>query len=283
MQLSELLTRTPEPEPWHDGDNIPWYEPGFSARMLAEHLDQTHDLASRRSVRIERHLTWIHRDLLAGRPARVLDLGCGPGFYSNRLAALGHTCTGIDYSPASIAYATEQATARDLACVYVQDDIRRADFGSGYDLVMCVFGEFNVFRPADARAILHKAWHALREGGQLLLEAHTFAYVRGLGESPASWYTSAKSVFHDTPHLCLMDYDWHAVGRAATIRYFVIELATSEMEAYAQSMQAYSSEEYQELLKATGFHTIRIFPHMGDADEEQEAGLFVVTAAKGAR
>jgi SAM-dependent methyltransferase len=251
--------------------------------MLAEHLDQTHDRASRRSVRIERHLAWIHHDLLAERPARVLDLCCGPGFYANRLAALGHQCTGIDYSPASIAYAVEQAKARDLACSFIQDDIRRADFGDGYDLVMCIYGEFNVFRQADARTILHKAWSALRDGGQLLLEPHTYAYVRGLGESPPTWYTSAKSVFHDTAHLRLMDYDWHAVTRAATIRYFVIDLANCQMQAYAQSMQAYTNEEYHELLKLTGFDRIRIFPDMGEADREQEAALFVITARKGAR
>ena len=26
------------PEPWDEGDNIPWNEPGFSRRMLREHL-----------------------------------------------------------------------------------------------------------------------------------------------------------------------------------------------------------------------------------------------------
>lgn len=249
--------------------------------MLAEHLDQTHDMASRRFVRIERHLAWIHRDLLSSLPARILDLGCGPGFYASRLAALGHICTGIDYSPASISYAAEQAAARDLACTYIQDDIRRADFGSGYDLVMCVFGEFNVFRQSDARRILRKAWGALRDGGQLLLEPHTYAYVRNLGESSPSWFSSASSVFLAEPHLCLMDYHWHAVARATTIRYYVTDLASYQMQSYAQSFQAYTDEEYREFIKFNGFENVRILPHMGDADEDQEAALFVIVARKG--
>ena len=37
MQLLELLGRALPPEPWQEGDNIPWHEPGFSARMLREH------------------------------------------------------------------------------------------------------------------------------------------------------------------------------------------------------------------------------------------------------
>jgi predicted TPR repeat methyltransferase len=43
--------------------------------------------------------------VLQSEPQRILDLGCGPGLYTQRLASLGHTCVGIDISPASIAYA----------------------------------------------------------------------------------------------------------------------------------------------------------------------------------
>ncbi len=35
------------------GARLPWGDPGFSARMLAEHLDQRHDLASRRTAVID--------------------------------------------------------------------------------------------------------------------------------------------------------------------------------------------------------------------------------------
>jgi hypothetical protein len=64
---------------------------------------------------------------------------------------------GIDFSPASIAYAREQAEEEGLACTYIQQDIRTADYGAGYGLVKLIFGEFNVFRPGEARTILEKA------------------------------------------------------------------------------------------------------------------------------
>lgn len=40
----------------------------------------------------------------------MLDLGCGPGLYSHRLATLGHRVHGIDFGPASIAYAGPTTT-----------------------------------------------------------------------------------------------------------------------------------------------------------------------------
>ena len=88
--------------------------------MLKEHLSQEHDAASRRAAIIDGQVAWIHDHLLQGNPTRILDLCCGPGLYANRLARLGHRCVGIDFSPASIAYARERSEAGGLSCTYIQ-------------------------------------------------------------------------------------------------------------------------------------------------------------------
>ncbi|HEY5640757.1 MAG TPA: SAM-dependent methyltransferase, partial [Dehalococcoidia bacterium] len=89
MKLEDVIRRTVPPAPWAEGDTVPWHEPGFSRRMLKEHFSQEHDAASRRTETIDAHVAWIHDELLAARPSRVLDLGCGPGLYMERLARLG--------------------------------------------------------------------------------------------------------------------------------------------------------------------------------------------------
>ena len=61
MTLSEVASRQPPAEPWVEGEKIPWHDPDFSRRMLAEHLTQQHDAASRRFDKIDRHVAWIHR------------------------------------------------------------------------------------------------------------------------------------------------------------------------------------------------------------------------------
>ena len=89
MNLTDLINRSSPPLPWDEGDNIPWNEPDFSRRMLNEHLSQAHDAASRRFAIIDQHVDWIHNKLLAGQSTKILDLCCGPGFYTSRLAKLG--------------------------------------------------------------------------------------------------------------------------------------------------------------------------------------------------
>jgi len=74
MNLLEIVRRPQPPEPWAEGEKIPWNDPEFSKRMLREHLSQAHDHASRRLGIIDAHVGWIHSALLGGRPSRVLDL-----------------------------------------------------------------------------------------------------------------------------------------------------------------------------------------------------------------
>ncbi len=222
IRLLDIIQRQPVSEPWSEGEKIPWNEPDFSRRMLKEHLSQEHDAASRRFEVIDQHVKWIHDHILSGRFSRILDLGCGPGLYTSRLSCLGHECVGIDYSPASIAYARQQAEAEHLKCMYVEEDIRFAEYGTDNDLVMLIFGEFNVFTPSDGKLILEKANRALRENGLLLLEPHTFSAIRKMGGRNC-WYTMREGLFSDHPHACLEESFWNEEKRTAAERYFIID------------------------------------------------------------
>jgi SAM-dependent methyltransferase len=280
MHLADLLTRQLPPAPWAEGDNIPWHDPAFSARMLAEHLSQDHDAASRRAATIERQIAWLHRAVLGGRPTNVLDLGCGPGLYTSRLARLGHTCTGIDYGPASIAHARVEATAQGLACRYHHSDIRDADYGTGFGLVLLIFGEFNVFSRADASRILAKAHNALDPGGLLVMEPHTYDAVRRQGDPHTAWHTAARGLFSPTPHLVLREHFWDESARAATIRYFIVELADGSVTRYAQSMQAYDEDEYRDLLRDNGFAEIAHHPSLTGTPDPTQGDFIAIVARK---
>lgn len=270
MNLLELAARTSRPIPWAEGEKIPWDEPSFSARMLREHLTQDHDAASRRSAIIDQQIGWIHGHVLAKQSARILDLGCGPGLYLSRLAALGHDCTGIDFSPASIAF----AQAQQPRCRYIHSDIRQADYGSGYDLVMLIFGEFNTFNPEDARLILRKAHAALKPTGRIVLEPHTYDAVREIGEQPASWYSSQSGLFSEQPHFVLQESFWEAP--VATERYFIVDAATATVTRYACSMQAYHEADYAALLSECGFSSTSFYPSLAGHAAVQPQLLCVI-------
>ncbi len=280
LTLMDVIRRRAVPGPWAEGDKIPWNEPEFSARMLKEHLTQAHDMASRRLERIDQHVDWIQRALLAGKPSRILDLGCGPGLYASRLSRLGHRVVGIDFSPASIEYARQQAQAEGLPVTYIQQDIRQADFGAGFDLVMFIFGELNAFRPEEARSILHKAGRALAPGGRLLLEVSSFEGVRGIGQRPPAWYTAESGLWSAQPHLCLAERFWDASQAAATERWYIIDGQSGAVAACAATQQAYTEEQLRSLLEESGFSEINFYPSLGGVQVEGQEGLISITATK---
>jgi SAM-dependent methyltransferase len=279
VNLLDIVHRQNPPQPWAEGEKIPWNEPEFSQRMLQEHLSQAHDSASRRAETIDRHVSWIHHTLLSGQSTRILDLGCGPGLYTSRLATLGHSCTGIDFSPASIAFAREQAAKEDLACDYLLGDVRTASYGTGYGLAMQIFGEFNVFTRADAKVILEKARASLVDGGTLLLEPHTLAAVCQLGDE-CWWQAVEQGLFSEDPHLLLYESHWDRESQTTTERYHVVDAATGSITRHASTMQAYTDAGYQDLLESCGFDEIQFYPSLcGIVDDSQPSLLALVAKA----
>ncbi len=280
MKLSGLFKQQGKSRPlWEGKYKIPWDDPEFSKRMLKEHLTQDHDLASRKATTISSHAEWIHSEILGNKQSRLLDLGCGPGFYSERLAALGHTCYGIDFSPASIEYARENSSQPDN-CEYVHGDIRTVEYGAEYDLAMVIYGEFNAFPQADAEAILDKMYAALRSGGQVLIEAHTFDAIRKIGEAENSWYRSESGLFSDRPHLCLIANRWHEGEAASHTRFTVIDGGTGDVSMHDNTLQAYTPTEYRGLLEKAGFSDIELLPAWGESSKEASDPLMLLRARK---
>ena len=280
MNLIDLVNRNPEPQPWEEGDNIPWSEPDFSQRMLIEHLSQDHNAASRKSSIIQQHIQWIHEVVLSEKPSKILDLGCGPGLYCHRLSSLGHHCFGIDYSPASIAYARQVAIEDHLNTIFTEADLREADYGTGFDVVMQIYGEINVFRPNHASLILKKAYQALKPGGILILEPHTFDAVQAWGTRSPSWYSSKSGLFATGSHLVLEEYFWDKDQKVATNRYFTINASSGSVIQYAQSVQAYTEQDYTELLEKCGFENIHFFPSLTGKPDPQQPQLIAILASK---
>ncbi len=253
MDISDIANRAIPPEPWAEGEKIPWNEPGFSERMLREHLSQDHDAASRRIEIVHQQVDYIERLLGDKTGARALDLACGPGLHSLELARRGLGTLGIDFSPTSIEWAKSTASSESLACEFVYGDIRTADYGSEFNVAMLLFGEMNVFSIADFRIVLRKTREALVDGGVLLLEPHEPGVIHTNFESPPTWTAHESGLFSDRPHVLLEEGFWHGDVQMAVKRWYVVDSETGEVTAYSQTVVDYSRFELAHLVEAEGF------------------------------
>lgn len=253
MNFSDILYRTIPPEPWSEGEKIPWDEPRFSRRMLEYHLSQDSDAASRRTEIIDMHVEWINALLGTGGSKNILDLACGPGLYGHRLSRKGHKVKGIDFSPASIEWARKVADEDSLDVEFVCSDVRSAEYGHNFDLAMLLFGEIDVFSKSDVRRILRKAFASLNDGGLLLLEPHEEGVVQANFATDPRWSTHESSLFSEHPHMLLEEGFWIDDAKVAVKRWYVVESESGVFERYSQTVQAYSKSEFGELVESCSF------------------------------
>ena len=149
-----------------------WTDPHTSKRMLAYHLDEALDVASRNHAFLDRSVAWIVSHFALEPGAAVADFGCGPGLYAERLAARGLDVTGIDFSARSLAYARERAARAGFRIEYVEANY--LDFRSDrrFDLILLVMCDLCALGP-DRRADLLCAFRSmLAEGGAVLFDVY---------------------------------------------------------------------------------------------------------------
>jgi SAM-dependent methyltransferase len=274
--LCNIYDRPQPPVPWVDGGNLPWDEPEFSERMLAQHLDQSHGAASRPLIelraQVERMIQWL--DLQAG--GRLLDVTCGPGLYAAEFARRGIHVTGIDFGPASVRYARNYCAG--LPCEFVMGDVRQMDFaGAAFDAAIYIYGQFTVLRPAESRDVLARIRAALRPGARLLLEVLDDEHFDKKDSN--WWYTDQGGLWGDFPYLHLGERHWNAEQRAAVERFHILNLQTGETRTYGLSDQAYNAEQMVAMLADAGYPKVRLFPAW-DGLAMKDAGEWVVYVAE---
>ena len=146
-------------------------------RRLVERLERiyaTRDVLRRREL--------VHAALEVRLGDRVLDVGCGPGFYvTELLEAVGPegSVVGVDVSADMLAVAAKRAEGHDNVTLHEADATSLAVPHASFDRALCV--QVLEFVP-DVAAALREMHRALRPGGRVLVWDVDWATV--------SWHAS---------------------------------------------------------------------------------------------
>ncbi|MHA4413932.1 class I SAM-dependent methyltransferase [Bacillus cereus] len=168
--MNNLLNQLQVPSRFEQTDNIFWQDPYIAKKLLEAHLSSDIEGASRSLSFIDRSIDFIQQVAPQKYYQKVLDLGCGPGLYSERLAQKGYKVTGIDFSENSIRYATEQAKKLDYDIEYRYKNYLELNYSNIYDLALLIYCDYGALAPENRNILLSNIWNSLKNGGQLLLD-----------------------------------------------------------------------------------------------------------------
>jgi SAM-dependent methyltransferase len=137
---------------------------------------------------IDQSAAWITS--LLPKVGKILDLGCGPGLYSKRVAKQGFQVTGMDISDCSLSYAREH----DLQSTYFSQSYLTLDFENEFDAVTLICCDYGALTEVERLTLLQKAFHALKPGGLFLFDVFTPVCFNSKAEL-TSWNISAQGRF----------------------------------------------------------------------------------------
>jgi len=136
-----------------------WNDPHISKGMLETHLNPNTNAASRKPEFIDQSVSWLSSML--SKESSMLDIGCGPGLYTQRLSELGYRVTGLDFSERSIEY----AKTHDSKTKYVLMNYLEMDYHEQFDLITLIWCDYGALVLEDRITLLKKVYQALNPGG----------------------------------------------------------------------------------------------------------------------
>jgi len=251
FDLPALFALQQKPAPFTPGEPLFWNDPHISAQMLATHLDPNVDLASRRPETIDRTVEWITATLELHPGEAVLDLGCGPGLYTSRLACKGLSITGVDYSHRSIDYATGYARDHGLNITYRYQNYLELTDENQYDAALLIFGDYCPLNPEQRSTLLATVHRALKPGGHFVLDVSTPECHKRHG-SANRWSVSEGGFWKPGLHLLLEDgFDYP--DRSIWLNQAIVVEADGRMTVYRNWFQDYTPETITTELEQGGF------------------------------
>lgn len=253
-----------------------WTDPHVANQMLAFHLDPEQDLASRNHAFIDRSVRWLNQSFGLDSGKRVLDLGCGPGLYANRMAGLGASVTGIDFSESSLAHARFEADSANLDAAFRHANYVDLELDGRFDLVLLIFGDFCPLGPEQRRTLLDNVRGWTAPEGRFVFDVSSSALFERVEEATTFEAVPDGGFWSPDPHFVFTARFKYPSDMAYLDRYLVVE-ANRTRELF-NWMQCYDPASLEAELSRAGWEVESIEGNVAGEAFEPDADFFAVVA-----
>lgn len=271
--LLQLNTKPPLFEP---GEKKFWDDPHVSKSMLEAHLNPDSDAASRKPEKINATIQHLFASGILKPGMKVLDLGCGPGLYTEKIAEAGCEVTGLDLSQGSLDYARKHAKESELDIDYRCMNFFDMDYSDTFDAALQIYGEMNTFSDAARDRLLGLIRNALKKNGKFVFDITTRVLRMKYGLK-TNWYISDGGFWSPGKHLVLergFDYPEDSVW----LDQFIV-MEPQKCRVFRNWFHDYTFEGFSEVLSKTGFHVKNVWNDL-TGTVYKEGGEWIAIAAE---
>ena len=275
IDMQQILRLATKPTPFEKAGQPIWRDEHVAKQLLATHLDPNTDAASRRPETIDRSVAWIVDEIQLKPGMAILDLGCGPGLYCQRLAKAGMKVTGVDFSEASVSYAKKQASAEKLLIDYRLQNYLEFTEENCFDAALLIYGDYCALSPVDRKQLLKIVWRSLTKGGQFVLDVTTRECRKKLGRSKG-WYAAESGFWGEKRHIVLeqgFDYPEELIYLD---QYIVID-EDDGIRVFRDWFQDFSVDLIRKELEVGEFHVLGLYADLlGNSFAEDSEWIGIV-------
>jgi SAM-dependent methyltransferase len=186
-----------------------------------------------------------------GRPGAgaVLEPACGSGRMLAEMARRGHRVTGIDLSPAMVAYARQRLADEGLAGRVVHADMTDFELPQRFDLAHCLINTFrHLLDEGTAVAALRCIARALAPGGLFVLGMHLSDY--GWRARQRERWVGRRGATHVTCNIQSWPPDRRARRERVRSRLRIEERGRIELLETSWDFRTYDAAQLARLLRA---------------------------------
>ena len=137
----------------------------------------------------------VFQDKEPSKPPLVLDLGCGTGAMTERLASYGYEMIGIDHSSSMLEMAKNKEESSHHNILYLLQDMREFELYGSVAAVVCVCDSINyILELDDLKQVFRLVNHYLDPGGLFIFDFNTdYKYREVIGNQTIAENREDKS------------------------------------------------------------------------------------------
>lgn len=275
--MKELFKYLRKPDLYAESTSKFWDDEHISKGMLEAHLHPKWEAASRGHDFIDKSVEWIE-NIIPSFNKNLLDLGCGPGLYAERLYEKGYEVTGIDFSKRSIEYAKDKASQKNQNINYIYKNYLEINYKNKFDIVTLIYCDFVVLSDNNREILLKKVYNSLKSGGKFVFDVFTSKEFENKTESN-TWYISEEGGFwKPDKHLCLQSHFIYEGG--VRLDQNVIIDKDGKVDIIRNWYKEFTKDAITCEVKEAGFKQIDIYSDVTGTPYSDESKTICIVAEK---